>query len=166
MYIESAAMQTAQFSIRPFVLLTLAVTGIALAQTPSPKAPAASPALTALRAIDDCKANLEADFSHIGKDDFQEVAKNSTYKAKLQKAHDAVDKVTDEDLHRDLNTLLMDVEYGISNAGVGLILDKNDKSLEKEKATFRSDRELVVTEINTGERGLLRDAILKRSKKK
>jgi hypothetical protein len=159
-------MQTAQFSIRSFVILALTVTGIAVAQTPSPKTQAASPALAALHAIDDCEANLEADLSHIGKDDFQEVAKNSTYKAKLQRAHDAVDKVADEDLQKDLNLLLMDVEYGISNAGMGLIIDKNDKSLAKAVALFSSDHDLMASEIKTGKHGLVRDAILKRNTKK
>jgi hypothetical protein len=159
-------MQTVQFSIRPFVILALTVTGIALAQTPSPKAQAASPALAALHAIDGCEAGLEAELSHIGKDDFQEVVKNSAYKAKLQQAHDAVDKVTDQDLQRDLNLLLMDVEYGVTNAGTGLIIDKNDKGLAKAEAIFHSDRELMAAEITTGKRGLVRDAVLKRNTKK
>jgi hypothetical protein len=163
MYIESAAMQTTLFSLRPFVLLALAVTGVALAQTPSPKKQAANPALAALHAIDDCEANLEADFSHIGKDDFEEVAKNTTYKTKLQRAHDAVDKVTDADLQRDLNLLLSEVEYGLTNASMALIIDKNDQSLARVEATFHSDRELVATEIATGKRGLVRDAVLKRN---
>jgi hypothetical protein len=140
--------------------------GVALAQPSPAKAKAQPQALAALHAIDDCEASLEAQSSHIGKDDFEEVVKKSPYKAKLQQAHTAVDKVSDPDFRRDLNILLTDVQYGVVNGGMGSIIDGNDKSLKKAEAEFHSDRDLVATEINTGQRGLLRDAVLKRNRKK
>ena len=162
--VESAAMQMAQFSIRPLVVLALAFTGVAWTQPAPTKTP--NQALVALHAIDKCEASLEEQLSHAGKDDYQEAVNRSPYKTQLQQAQDAINKVTDADLQRDLNILLTDVQYGISNAAIDIIVDKSTKSLEKEKATFRSDRDLIATEINTGKRGLLRDAVLKRSKHK
>lgn len=157
-------MQTAQLSIRSLIVLALAATGIALAQTAPKKAP--NQALAALHAIDKCEASLEEQLSHAGKDDYQEAVNRSPYKAQLQQAHNAIDKVTDADLQTDLNLLLNDVEYGTSNAAIDIIVDKSTKSLEKAKAAFSSDRDLVATEINTGKQGLLRDAILKRRNRK
>jgi hypothetical protein len=148
------------------ILAILIIAGSAPAQTSSAKTKTQPQAMAALHAIDACEANLEADLSHIGKDDFREVSQHSTYKAKLQQAHNAVDKVSDPDLHRDLRILLTDVEYGVSNGGMGSIIDRNDNSLKKAEAQFHSDRDLVATEIATGKPGLLRDAVLKRNQKK
>jgi hypothetical protein len=148
------------------ILAVSIVASIAPAQTSAAKAKAQPQAAAALHAIDACEAILEADFSHIGKDDFQEVAEHSKYKARFQEAQNAVDNVSDPDLHRDLGILLTDVQYGVSNGGMGSIIDRNDKSLKKAEAEFHSDRDLVAAEISTGKRGLLRDAILKRNQKK
>jgi hypothetical protein len=143
------------------------IAGSTPAQTaPANKAKAQPQATAALHAIDACEANLEADLSHAGKDDFQEVIKNSTYKTKLLQAHNAVDKVSDPDLHRDLSILLTDVEYGVSNAGIGAIIDRKDTGLKKAEDQYHSDRDLVATEITTEKPGLLRDAVLKRNQKK
>lgn len=147
------------------ILAISIITGSARAQTSPAKTKAQSQAMAALHAIDACEANLEADLSHAGKDDFQEVIKNSAYKTKLLQAHNAVEKVSDPDLHRDLGILLNDVEYGVSNAGVGAIIG-DPNSLKKAEAQFHSDRDLVAKEITTGKPGLLRDAVLKRSQKK
>jgi hypothetical protein len=147
-------------------MLTMSINaGVALAQASPAKAKAQPQALAALHAIDACEANLEADLSHADKDDFQEVMENSAYKTKLLQAHNAVEKVSDPDLHRDLGILLDDVAYGVSNAGVGAIIG-DPNSLKKAVAQFHSYRDLVAAEINTGERGLLHDAILKRNQKK
>jgi len=151
--------------LSPILAISI-IAAYAAAQTPPAKPLAQTQATAALHAIEACEANLEADLSHIGKDDFQEVAQHSAYKTKLQQAHNAVDKVSDPDLHRDLNLLLMDVEYGVSNAGMGAIIDRNDSGLKKAEAQFHSDRDLVATEIATGKSGLLRDAVLKRNQKK
>ncbi len=147
------------------ILAIAIITGSAPAQTAPAKAKSQPQATAALHAIDACEANLESDLSHAGKDDFQEVIKNSTYKTKLQQANDAVEKVSDPDLHRDLGILLNDVAYGVSNAGVGAIIG-DPNSLKKAVAEFHSDRDLVATEISTGKRGLLRDAVLTRNHKK
>lgn len=141
------------------------IAGNAPGQTSPAKTSTNTQAMTALHAIDACEANLEADLSHARKDDFAEVAKNSTYKTKLLQAHNAVEKVSDPDLHRDLGILLMDVQYGVSNGGMGEIIGDHD-SLKKAVAEFHFDRDLVAAEISTGKRGLLRDAVLKRNQKK
>jgi len=160
-------MTTSKLWILLSTILAISISACnAAAQTSPAKSNANAQATAALRAIDACEANLEADLSHAGKDDFQEVIKNSSYKTKLLQAHNAVDKVSDPDLHRDLNILLMDVEYGVSNAGIGAIIDRKDTGLKKAEDQYRSDRDLVATEITTGKPGLLRDAVLKRSQKK
>lgn len=140
------------------------IAGSTPGQTSTAKTNTNAQATAALHAIDACEANLEADLSHAGKDDFQEVIKNSTYKTKVQQANDAVEKVADPDLHRGLGILLNDVVYGVSNAGVGAIIG-DPNSLKKAVAEFHSHRDLVAAEINTGKRGLLRDAVLKRNQK-
>ncbi len=147
------------------ILAISIIAGNAAAQTSPAKANSQPQATAALHAIDACEANLEADLSHAGKDDFQEVIKNSTYKTKLLQARNAVEKVSDPDLHRDLGILLDDVAYGTYNAGVDAIIG-NPNSLKKAIAEFHSDRDLVAAEINAGKRGLLRDAVLKRNQKK
>jgi hypothetical protein len=135
------------------------------AQTSPAKIKTEPPALAALHAIDEYEASLETWVPYTGQDDFEEREKASGHKAKQERAIEALASVSDPELHNDLNILMTDTSL-ILNAGMGLLLDKNDKSLPKRMAEFHSDRNLVATEIATNKHGLLRDAVLKRYQKK
>ena len=148
----------------PIVAVSIIAAG-APAQTSPAKIKTEPPALAALHAIDEYEASLETWVPYTGQDDFEEREKASGHKAKQQRALEALARVSDPELHNDLNILMTDTNL-ILNAGMGLLLDKSDTSLPKRMAEFHSDRNLVATEITKGEHGLLRDAVLKRYKKK
>jgi hypothetical protein len=155
-------MQIARLSIRWYALLVMfIIAGRALAQPVPAKTKTEPPALAALHAIDDYEASLEALLPYFATATFEMREKASPYKAQKRRAELALDRVSDRDLHRDLNTLLDDTR-GLWIQSTGLVADPKDKGLSKAIAEFHSDRNLVSTEIATGKRGLLHDAITKR----
>ena len=135
------------------------------AQTSHPKAGAEPPALAALHAIDGYEASLEAVLSHAGQPDFEQRVKASNHETKLRRARLARDRVSDPDLHASLD-LLLEEAGDLWLKGMGLVLDPNDKRYSNAVAEFHADRNLVASEIATGQRGLLHDAVLKRYQKK
>ena len=117
--------------------------------------------MAALHAIDDYEASLEAVLSHAGQADFEQRAKTSNHEAKLRRARLARDRVSDPDLHTSLSFLLQEAG-DLWLKGMGLVLDPNDKRYPNAIAEFHAHRNLVATEIATGKRGLLHEAVLKR----
>jgi hypothetical protein len=164
--VESSAMPILTLWIRALALLALSlIAGIALAQQPPAKAETETPALAALHAIDAYEASLETWVPYADQADFEEREKASGHQAKLERARRALEKISDLALRNDLNILLTDTQF-IILAGTKLALDPSDKSFPTAVAQFHADRNLVATQITSGKRGLLRDAILERSHKK
>jgi hypothetical protein len=158
-------MQTAQFALRPFVLLAIAITGTAMAQPAPTKAKAEVPAMAALHAIDEYESTLEALLSHIREPNFEALKKRSDHEAKLHRAVVARDKVTDPSLHTNLDILLEEAtDYWMESSS--LLFNPKDTALSTAITNFHSDRALIETEITTGQRGLFRAAFLKRLDKK
>ncbi|HEY2170327.1 MAG TPA: hypothetical protein VGJ30_11925 [Candidatus Angelobacter sp.] len=146
------------------ILAISIMAGSAPAQTSHPKAGAEPPALVALHAIDDYEASLEAVLSHAGEPDFEQRVKASNHKIKLHRARLARDRVSDPDLHASLDLLLEEAsDLWLKSAWV--VLDPKDKRYSDAVAEFHADRNLVASEIATGKRGLLHDAVLKRYQK-
>jgi hypothetical protein len=147
------------------ILAISIMAGSAPAQTSHPKVGAEPPALAALHAIDNYEASLEAVLSHAGQPDFEQRVKASNHEAKLHRARLARDRVSDPDLHASLDVLLQEAG-GLWLKSMNLALDPKDKRYSNAIAEFHADRNLVANEIATGQRGLLRDAILTRYQKK
>jgi hypothetical protein len=164
--VESTAMTIVRLWIRAFALLALSlIAGSALAQRSPAKAETETPALAALHAIDAYEASLETWVPYADKADYEEREKASGHQAKRERAGRALEKVSDPALRSDFNSLLTDTQF-IILAGAKLALDPSDKSFPTAVAQFHADRDLVATEITSGKRGLLRDAMLERSHKK
>jgi hypothetical protein len=162
--VESSAMPILRLWIRALALLALSlIAGSALAQQSPAKAE--TPALAALHAIDAYEASLETWVPYGDKDDFEQREKSSGHQAKRERARRALEKVSDLVLRSDLDSLLTDTQI-IIVAGAKLALDPRDKTFATAVAQFHADRDLVATQITSGKRGLLRDAILERSHKK
>jgi hypothetical protein len=165
-HIEFAAMTIARLSISLSAILAISfITSPALAQTSPAKAKAVPPAVAALHAIDDYEATLEAVLSHAGQPDFEQREKASNHEVKLHRARLARDRVSDPDLHASLDLLLQEAG-DLWLKGMSVILDPKDKSYSNAVADFHADRNLVASEIATGKRGLLHDAVLQRYKNK
>jgi hypothetical protein len=159
-------MAIAQPWIHLSAILAISLTSaIAPAQTSAAKAKAEPPALAALHTIDGYEASLEAVLSHAGQPDFEQRVKASNHEAKLHRARLARDRVSDPDLHASLDLLLQEAG-DLWLKGMSLVLDPKDKSYSNAVAEFHADRNLVASEIATGKRGVLRDAVLTRYQKK
>ena len=133
------------------------IAGAALAQPAPAKTTttkAEPPALAALHAIDAYAASAEAVVTHCGAADFPQRDEASPHRAKKRRAELALEKVKDKDLHHDLDILLNDImDFWIQC--MGRVTNPKDTGVTKAIAVFHSERELVATEIITGQRGLL-----------
>ena len=164
--VESTSMLIVKLWIRALALLALSlIAGIALAQQSPAKAETETPALAALHAIDAYEASLETWVPYADKADYEEREKASGHQAKRERARRALEKVSDLALRSDFNNLLTDTQF-IILAGTKLALNPSDKSFPTAVDQFHADRDLVATEITSGKRGLLSNAILERSHKK
>jgi hypothetical protein len=157
--VKFAPMKAASFPLRGALILVLLIPGIALAQPRSAQEKAR--ALAALHAADDYEASVEAVLAHIDDDDFVDREKASPHKTKLHQARLARDRVSDKDWNADIDVLL-DSAVGLWTDAIPKPIRKGDDILPAALARWHSDRDLVATEINTGQRGLLLEAIRKR----
>jgi hypothetical protein len=149
-----------------FAILAISImAGRAPAQTSPAKAKADPPALAALHAIDTYEASLEAALSHARQPDFEQRVKASNHEIKLRRARLARDRVSDPDLQASMD-LLLEEAHDLWLKSASLILDPKDTTYSNAIAEFHADRNLVASEITTGKRGLLHDAVLQRYQKK
>jgi hypothetical protein len=150
--------------VRTVVMFFIAGRSLAQPVPAKAKTKAETPALAALHAIDEYEASLEAFLPYFNTAEFEKREKASPYKAQKRRADLSLDRVADKDLHTDLDILLADT-IGLWIQSTGLVADPKDKGLSKAIAEFHSNRDLVSTEIATGKRGLLHDAITNRYQK-
>jgi hypothetical protein len=149
-----------------FAILAISImAGSAPAQTSPAKVKAEPPASAALHAIDAYEASLEAALSHARQPDFEQRVKASNHEIKLRRARLARDRVSDPYLHASLD-LLLEEAHDLWLKSMHVILDPKDTTYSNAVAEFHADRNLVASEIATGKRGLLHDAVLQRYKNK
>jgi hypothetical protein len=136
-------------------LLLPAIPYFAAAQ-PSGKTtrPRQSSAVAALRAIHDYEASVEAVVSHSLDKDFLEIERASPHKAKLSQAKTVLDKVTDQDLRKDLGILLEEA-VNLWVSGIPTAVDPGNKGFARAAARYQSHESVVITEVDTGQLGLL-----------
>ncbi len=166
--VKSAVMQATRFLLRTLAILTVVRnTGIAVAQPAAKTTPAQASAVVALQAIDAYEAEVEAVLSHNLEDaDFEERERTSPHKAKLRQAMSALNKVSDKDLHTDLDILLEDANsLWIRASRSNLDPDSKRRSAEA-LAEFHSERDIVATEVSTGQRRLLLAYLKEKARKK
>jgi hypothetical protein len=103
--------------------------------------------------------------SHSLDKNFPEIEKASPHEAKLKQATRALNAVTDPDLRRDLGVLLGDATH-LWGSGVPTTLDPDNKGFARAEAQFQSHESVVITEVDTGQLGLLLALVREEARKK